>query len=93
MYEETSLLSKQSRDRPFHSTSEFYHELGETLTERQAEILQAAYLAGYFDYPRASSGAELADTLDISSPTFHQHLQTAERKLLSLLFSERPRID
>ncbi|EFW90954.1 response regulator receiver modulated GAF sensor protein [Haladaptatus paucihalophilus DX253] len=93
VYEETSLLSKQSRDRPFHSTSEFYHELGETLTERQAEILQAAYLAGYFDYPRASSGAELADTLDISSPTFHQHLQTAERKLLSLLFSERPRID
>jgi PAS domain S-box-containing protein len=93
VYSEGSLLSKQSRDRPFHSTSEFYHELGETLTERQTEILQAAYLAGYFDYPRASSGKELAETLDISSPTFHQHLQAAERKLLTLLFSGRPRID
>jgi HTH-type transcriptional regulator, bacterioopsin transcriptional activator and related proteins len=93
VYSEGSLLSKQSRERPFHSTSEFYHELGETLTERQAEILQAAYLAGYFDYPRTSSGKELADTLGISSPTFHQHLQAAERKLLTLLFSGRPRID
>ncbi len=93
VYSEGSLLSKQSSERPFHSTSEFYHELGETLTERQAGILQAAYLAGYFDYPRASSGKELAETLDISSPTFHQHLQAAERKLFTLLFSGRPRID
>ncbi len=89
MYSEGKLLSKQSRDRPFHSTSGFYHELGETLTERQAEILRAAYLAGYFDYPRASSGKEMAETLDISSPTFHQHLQAAERKFLTLLFSGR----
>ncbi|MCO8246493.1 PAS domain S-box protein [Haladaptatus sp. AB643] len=87
VYSEGNLLSKQSRERPFHSTSGFYHELSETLTERQAEILHAAYLAGYFDYPRASSGKELAETLDISSPTFHQHLQAAERKFLTLLFA------
>ncbi len=87
VYSEGNLLSKRSRERPFHSTSGFYHELGETLTERQAEILQAAYLAGYFDYPRASSGKELAETLDISSPTFHQHLQAAERKFLTQLFA------
>lgn len=92
VYSEGTLVSKQSQDRPFHSTSGFYHELGEALTDRQAEILQAAYLAGYFDYPRASSGKELAETMDISSPTFHQHLQAAERKLLTLLFSGRPRI-
>ncbi|MFC7027627.1 helix-turn-helix domain-containing protein [Halomicroarcula sp. GCM10025710] len=47
------------------------------MTDRQAEILRAAYLAGYYAWPRDTTAEELAESLDISSPTLHQHLRRA----------------
>ncbi|MFB6179449.1 MAG: helix-turn-helix domain-containing protein [Halorientalis sp.] len=38
---------------------------------------------GYFDWPRDSTAEDIADSLDISSPTLHQHLRHAQRKLLA----------
>lgn len=56
------------------------------LTERQREVVQAAYHGGFFEWPRESTGEELADSLDISPPAFHNHVRTAELKLFTELF-------
>ncbi len=60
-------------------------DLAQTLTERQRATLEASYHAGYFEWPREHDGNEVAETLDISPPTFHQHLRSAQRKLLEAL--------
>jgi PAS domain-containing protein len=52
------------------------------LTDRQREALEAAYRAGYFEWPRDSTAEEVAEAMDVSAPTLHSHLRKAERKLL-----------
>ncbi|UPW00070.1 helix-turn-helix domain-containing protein [Halorussus gelatinilyticus] len=81
-YPDAELVSKQEVDRPVHTTQEFRQTLAENLTEKQRTALQAAYFAGYYEYPRESTGAEVAESLDVSSPTLHQHLQAAQKKLV-----------
>lgn len=56
------------------------------MTDRQREALEAAFRAGYFDWPRESTAEEVAESLDISSPTLHSHLRKAEDRLLSEFF-------
>lgn len=58
----------------------------ETLTDRQQTALEVAYFSGYFEWPRTSTGEDVADSLNVSPPTFHQHVRTAERKLFDALF-------
>jgi len=53
----------------------------DSLTDRQREVLRAAYLAGYYDWPRESTAEELAHSIEIASSTLHQHLRRAERNL------------
>jgi PAS domain S-box-containing protein len=55
------------------------------LTEHQRTALQVAYHAGFFEWPRRVSGEEVAQSLGISSSTFHQHLRKAERKVIGAL--------
>ncbi|WP_433625637.1 PAS domain S-box protein [Halomicrococcus sp. NG-SE-24] len=82
------LLAKRERERPVQTAGEFREELASGLTARQRATLQAAFLAGYFDWPRASTAEEVADSMDISSATFHQHLRKAQRKLASAFFGD-----
>jgi predicted DNA binding protein/PAS domain-containing protein len=56
------------------------------MTDRQREALEAAFRAGYFDWPRESTAEEVAESLDISSPTLHSHLRKAEGRLVSEFF-------
>lgn len=70
-------------DRPPRVTQSLIEE---RLTDRQRDVLETAYFAGFFEQPRASTGEEVADTLDVSSPTFSQHLRAAERKVFGALF-------
>ncbi len=58
----------------------------DSLTDRQREVVQTAYHAGFFDWPREATGEDLAGSLDISPPAFHRHVRTAERKLFTELF-------
>ncbi|ELZ87357.1 putative PAS/PAC sensor protein [Haloferax elongans ATCC BAA-1513] len=58
-----------------------------TLTDRQRSTLEACYHAGFFEWPRASSGEEVAESLGISSPTFHQHLRAAQKKVVEALLT------
>ncbi|WP_121820504.1 PAS domain S-box protein [Halostella salina] len=54
----------------------------EALTERQRTALEAAYHAGFFEWPRDSSGEDVAESLGVSPATFHQHLRKAEKEVL-----------
>ncbi|RXK46878.1 PAS domain-containing protein [Halorientalis pallida] len=52
------------------------------LTDRQHEILNAAYYGGYYETPRKVTGEDLAESFEISSPAVYNHLQAAHRTLL-----------
>ncbi|WP_396610857.1 bacterio-opsin activator domain-containing protein [Haloferax sp. S1W] len=81
------------RDRavPPQTQREFAASVGAELTDRQRTALQLAYLGGFFDWPHGVTGDELAEAMDISRPTYHQHLRAAERKLVTRFFeSEIP---
>lgn len=59
----------------------------DALTDRQREILKTAYDLGYFDVPRSVSTATIADELQLDSSTVAEHLQRAERNLVSSLLA------
>jgi len=77
---------EQESFTPLFSQRELDQALDRRLTDRQREVLEAAFEAGYYDWPRETSGAALAEELGISQPTLSEHLTAAERKLLSLVF-------
>jgi predicted DNA binding protein len=52
------------------------------LTERQREVFETARSHGYYEWPRHTTAAELADTLEISKATVLEYLRKAESKLL-----------
>lgn len=52
------------------------------------QVLRTAYLSGFFDWPRKSTGTALAERLGISQPTMSRHLRVGERKLLELVFED-----
>jgi PAS domain S-box-containing protein len=85
-FPETSLRAKQAVDQPVETVAEFQATLAEKLTDKQRAALRAAYFAGYFDWPRGSTAEEVADSMGVSSPTLHNHLRKAERKLLASFF-------
>ncbi|SEP99285.1 PAS domain S-box protein [Natrinema salaciae] len=65
----------------------------ETFTDRQREVVQTAYHGGFFEWPRRANGEEIAASLDISSPAFHKHVRSAERKLFAALFEGSAAVD
>ena len=73
----------RERDSPPATQRGFIADVEESLTEKQRTALQLAYVGGFFDWPHGISGDELADAMDVSRSTFHQHLRAAERKLVA----------
>lgn len=67
---------------------EFWETIESQLTERQHATIEAAYHAGYFDWPRTSTGEEIAESMGVSLPTFSQHLRAGERKLFRSLIDD-----
>ncbi|MFB6298635.1 MAG: helix-turn-helix domain-containing protein [Halobacteriales archaeon] len=53
------------------------------LTDRQREVIQTAFEMGYYEVPRSVSTEDIAAELDVDSSTVAEHLQRAERNLLS----------
>lgn len=87
---EAEFVAKREKDSlttPF-SRAAFRQELRSRLTARQREVLEAAFEAGYYDWPRECSGEDVAADLGITSPTFSQHIHAAERKLLAMAFED-----
>ncbi len=58
------------------------------LTGRQETVLRLAYDEGFFEAPREKTGDEIADELDITATTFHQHLRAAEKTMVSNLLED-----
>jgi len=85
-YPSTELLSYHERERPVETRQDFKAALSDRLTDRQETALRTAYLGGFFDWPRDVDGNELAAAMDISRPTYHQHLRAAEAKVFEELF-------
>lgn len=52
------------------------------LTEKQREVMVAAYKNGYYDYPKKISSKALSQKISISKPTLLQHMRKAERRML-----------
>jgi PAS domain S-box-containing protein len=81
VYPDANLLKRRQRSIRDHGEPAV-PDLMSALTPRQRSALQTAFHAGFFEWPRESSGEEVASLLDVSPPTFHQHLRKAERKVL-----------
>lgn len=86
-FDEASYVAQRTVDRradriPDRSTLEA------ELTEKQRDALKTAYFAGYFDWPRESTGEEVAGRLGISPATFTQHLRAAEGKFFDAVFDD-----
>ncbi len=90
-YRKAQLLARRERDVTDRTPGGTRGAVEEDLTDRQRQVLQTAYLSGYFDWPRNCSGQELADRLDISQPTLSRHLRVGERKLFEWIFEEAGR--
>jgi len=85
-YPNTSLAGYHERERPVETRQEFRGALFDRFTDRQETALRTAYLGGFFQWPRDVDGNELAEAMDISRPTYHQHLRAAQRKVFEKLF-------
>ncbi|MFC4543886.1 bacterio-opsin activator domain-containing protein [Halosolutus amylolyticus] len=81
-------LAQRTTERSDRGETGSASVLEEKLTEKQRAAIETAYFAGYFDWPRESTGEEIAERLGISPATFNQHLRTAERKFFDSVFGE-----
>lgn len=83
------LASRESSGSvPFRTELGLKETLAGRLTDRQLEVFRTAYLMGYFEWPRESGAEECAAALDISQPTFSQHLRAAQRAMADCLFED-----
>ncbi|WP_158056743.1 PAS domain S-box protein [Halorussus halophilus] len=87
-YDDAELVARRERDQSVQTDQQFRETLEDRLTNRQLEILRAAYYGGFFEWPRESTGQEIAESLDVSQPTFNRHLRLVERELFSLLLDD-----
>ena len=67
------------------------------MTNKQLNAMLAAYEHGYYKSPRRITTEKLAEKMDITRPTYEEHLRKAENKIISaiapylrLLFYRKP---
>ncbi|MFB6165795.1 MAG: bacterio-opsin activator domain-containing protein [Haloarculaceae archaeon] len=87
-FADVSLLAQREAERSVQTRQQFRETLTDRLSERQHAALEIAYYAGYFDWPRESTGEEVAASMDVTPPTFHKHLRLAERKLVATVLAD-----
>ncbi len=87
-FPQADVLARRQVNRSESGAERITRAWTERLTDRQRTALEAAYYSGLFEWPRESSGEDVADSLGISAPTFHQHVRSAERKLFAALLEE-----
>ncbi|WP_247007447.1 PAS domain S-box protein [Halorientalis litorea] len=87
-YDTVSLLSKQEGDHRQQPRKAACEDVLDQLTDRQHAALAAAYFGGYYDWPRDSTAEEIADSLGVTPPTFHQHLRCAQEKAVRTLLGD-----
>ncbi len=86
VYPDAELLSRRDRSGP--RAGDVRETMDTKLTDRQREVLTTAYESGFFESPRETTGAQLADLLDVSQPTVTHHLREGQRRLFAVLFED-----
>ncbi len=86
---ELRLVRRQPLDAETTSGSGLKYDLTDLLTQKQLEAIQTAYFQGYFEWPRDASGTDVAATLDVSAPTFQQHLRKGLKRIFEDIFDAR----
>ena len=84
-YPMADLVAQRQFSRTDDTRARFERLLHEELTERQRAAVEAAFYAGFFEWPRESDGEVVSESLGVAPPTFHQHLRKAERKVFEAL--------
>ena len=87
-FPDTELRSKRDVEEPVQNAATVRQTVHDRITERQRTVLRAAYLAGYFEWPRGSTAEELAASMDVSAPTLHNHLRKAQQKVFDAVFDD-----
>jgi PAS domain S-box-containing protein len=85
-YADVELAAYRDGERADASTQGFIAAVENELTDRQLTALRRAYYGEFFEWPRPTSGDDLAESMGIARSTFHQHLRAAERKLVGAFF-------
>lgn len=88
-YPDSDLAAQRQRERTIKSLFELQDFLQERVTDRQWEVLETAYSAGYFAWPREMSGEEVAELIGVTQPTFNKHLRLAEQAAFQLLLERQ----
>lgn len=86
--DDVDLVARRESPDPVQSRAEFERAYVDRLTERQQEVLQTAYFAGFFEQPREHSAKDIAEMLGVSQPTVSRHVRNSEQKLFSMLFGD-----
>jgi len=63
------------------------------LTDKQREIMTAAYRCGYYDIPKRISSEQLSEKVSISKPTLLEHLRKAERRIFMEILAGSPEMN
>lgn len=87
-YPDATLLAQREEQRSSTSSDRFRSNVLNRLTERQLEVVQLAYQAGFFESPRAVNGEDLAAVLSISPAAFYQHIRQVQSKLVSTILDD-----
>ncbi|WP_224449808.1 PAS domain S-box protein [Haloprofundus salilacus] len=87
-YPSAVLRSQRQVTRTDDSPNKAKNAFQRDLTDRQRAALESAYYAGFFEWPRESTGREVAESLGVSAPTFSQHLRKAENRIFGALFAD-----
>ncbi len=85
-YRSVELVARHDVQRALKTRRDVVTALFEGMTDRQLEVIRTAYFAGFFDWPRESTGEEVAEMLDITQPTVNRHLRVGQQRILSQLF-------
>lgn len=88
VFPDADLLAQRTVARKPDSVVEYRSVLGGRLTEKQRTALELAYFSGHYDWPRRTTGEEVADVLGISPATFAQHLRAAEQKTFEAILTD-----
>ncbi|WP_101296948.1 PAS domain-containing protein [Halegenticoccus soli] len=87
-YPEIEMVTRRQIARTDEAPKRIERTFTEDLTDHQRTALEVAFHSGFFEWPRDSSGEEVAASLGVSPSTFHQHVRLAEKKLFGALFTE-----
>ena len=82
------LRSKREHERAIETATEVHESVEGALTNKQQAAVEAAFFAGYYNWPREITAEELSELMGISSSTLHQHLRNGIREILTVFVNE-----